>query len=756
MGSPTRSTRTRPSGRTPSPARTPKKGARSRPLLRRVLRWVVLAGILGGAAFATVLAAAYSELEIPATPPPLQSTQVLDVHGKLIGDYHATIDRTVIPFSEMPVHLRDAVLAAEDANFYEHRGIDPIGILRALWADIRAGSAVQGGSTITQQLVKSVYAGHYEDDPETGEQVYVVPERTVPEKIREALLAIKLERELTKDEILRRYLNTIYFGHGAYGVEAAAQTYWRKPARNLTVLQAATLAAVIRSPSTFDPALNPEDAQVRRDWVLGRMVATGALDEAEAQTMLGRVVKTNPAPDSGFPPRLGYFLDYTRRGLMDRYGEGQVYGGGMRITTTLDLEWQRAAEAAVARWLPNATDPEAAVVAIDPSNGAIRAMIGGRDFGVSRVNLATGQGGSGRQAGSAFKVFTLAAAMEQGYALSSVWDGPATITIPDEECYTDGKPWTLSNASDEEAGVFTLRQATAHSVNTIYAQLITRVGPEEVVDVAHRLGIRSELAPYCAITLGTEAVNPLEMTTAYATLAARGIRNDPMAVQEVADAAGRELESMEPRPVQAMDENDADLVTYALQSVVTGGTGYRARIGRPVAGKTGTAQDYVDAWFCGYTPQLATCVWVGYPDAERPLTNVGGFPALYGGTIPALIWQEFMASAMAELPVEEFVRPSFDGYTVGPVSPSPSASPSLSPTPSDLPTATPTTSPGQGSPTPTPSPATPSPTTPGPSPSTTTSPSAGTQGGSGTTATALSPSPSTPPKQEGEVLPSPT
>jgi penicillin-binding protein 1A len=754
MVSTSRTARTRPSGRTPSPARTPKKKARSRPLVRRILRWFVLAGILGGAASVTVLVAAYSQLEIPATPPPLQTTQVLDVHGKVIGEYHATIDRTVVPFSEMPVHLRDAVLAAEDANFYEHRGIDPIGILRALWADIRAGSAVQGGSTITQQLVKSVYAGHYEDDPETGERIYVVPERSVPEKIREALLAIKLEQELSKDEILQRYLNTIYFGHGAYGVEAAAQTYWRKPARNLTVLQAATLAAAIRSPSTFDPALNPGDSQIRRDWVLERMVGTGALDEAEAQTMLGRPVKTNPAPDSGFPPRLGYFLDYTRRGLMDRYGEGQVYGGGMRITTTLDLAWQRAAEGAVATWLPNATDPEAALVAIDPRDGAIRAMIGGRDFGVSRVNLATGQGGSGRQAGSAFKVFTLAAAMEQGYALSSVWDGPSTITIPDQECYTDGAPWTLSNASDEEAGVFTLRQATAHSVNTIYAQLVTRVGPEQVVDVAHRLGIRSDLAPYCAITLGTEAVNPLEMTSAYATLAARGIRNDPTPIQEVADAAGRELEALDPRPVQAMDQNDADLVTYALQSVLTEGTGFRARIGRPAAGKTGTAQDYADAWFCGYTPQLATCVWVGYPDAERPLTDIGGFPALYGGTIPALIWQEFMTAAMAELPAEEFARPSFDDATLGPVSPTPSMSPTLSPTPSGSPTDVPTTNPGQGQgPSATPS----GQVSQSPSPPATTSPSpdAGGQGG-GTTTSAPSPTPSTSPKSKSEILPSPT
>ena len=298
------------------------------------------------------------------------------------------------------------------------------------------------------------------------------------------------------------------------------------------------------------------------------------------------------------------------------------------------------------------------------ATGAIKVMDGGRDFGVSRVNLATGQGGSGRQAGSAFKPFTLAAAMEARYALSSKWNGPATITIPDQACYTDGKPWTLSNASDEESGVFTLRDATAHSVNTVYAQLVSLVGPAAVVDVAHRLGITSDLQPYCSITLGTEGVNPLEMTTAYATLAARGIRHDASPVLAVEDVAGNQLQSLEPRGQQVLAQNDADLVTYALQSVITTGTGTRAQIGRPAAGKTGTAQDYVDAWFCGYTPQLATCVWVGYPDAERPLQNIGGFSALYGGTIPALIWHDVMTAAMDGQPVEDFVQPSFDGYTL--------------------------------------------------------------------------------------------
>ena len=679
-------------------------------------------GLLGVSA---VIAYAYGRLGIPATPPPLQTTQVVDAEGRSLGSFHAAIDRTVIPFADMPKHLRDAVLAAEDSGFYDHAGIDPIAIVRAAIVDIRSGTAAQGGSTITQQLVKNVYAGHYETDPETGERVYVPPSRTVVQKVREALLAVKLEQELSKNQILARYLNTIYFGHGAYGVQAAAQTYWQKDASKLTVLQAATLAAAIQSPSRFDPVDNPADAQVRRNWVLDRMVATDALDAAEAEDLKARRVKTDPIPDGElYPPTLGYFLDYTRRGLMDEYGGNLLYGGGLRIATTLDRDWQDAAVAAVQRWLPDATDPEAAVVSIDPATGAIRVMVGGRDFGVSRVNLATGQGGSGRQAGSAFKPFTLAAAMEARYSLSSTWNGPATITIPDEACYTDGKPWTLSNASDEESGVFTLRDATAHSVNTVYAQLVSLVGPAAVVDVAGRLGIRSDLQPYCAITLGSEGVNPLEMTTAYATLAARGIHHESTPVLSIEDVAGNELETLEPRGQKVLEQNDADLVTYALRSVITAGTGTRAQIGRPAAGKTGTAQDYVDAWFCGYTPQLATCVWVGYPDAERPLQNIHGFPALYGGTIPALIWHDVMAAAMEGQPVIDFVEPSFDGYTLGADLPVP--------TPSDMPSEPPFVDPSPGlTPSPTTPPTTPPTPDPGASPSQPPAPGNGNGNGNG-------------------------
>ena len=295
---------------------------------------------------------------------------------------------------------------------------------------------------------------------------------------------------------------------------------------------------------------------------------------------------------------------------------------------------QRAAEQAVANRLNDPGGPEAALVAIDPSNGGVLAMYGGSNFDVSKVNLATGDGGSGRQAGSAFKPFTLAAAMEQGYSLDSRWSGPSSITIPDPACYTDGAPWQLSNASDSESGTFTLWSATSHSVNTVYAQVASAVTPEAVVDVAHRMGIRSPLEPVCSITLGTQAVNPLEMTTGYATLAARGWRHQPTPLLEVASPTGEVTRRINDRGRQMLDTNDADLVTAALEGVITGGTGTNANIGRPAAGKTGTAQEYWDAWFCGYTPQLATCVWVGYPDAERPAREHRGVLGAVRGNDP--------------------------------------------------------------------------------------------------------------------------
>jgi len=678
-----------------SPKRTPRQPPKKRGFLRRYW-WAFAAApfVLLFLLLATLLFV-YSRLDLPATPPPLQTTYILDREGNVLGTFHASVDRTIVPFSRMPKSLRDAVIAAEDQGFYEHSGIDPLGVMRAAWNDLIAHEVVQGGSTITMQLVKNVYAGHYETDRKTGQTTYVVPPRTFTQKVREALLAMKLERTYSKDEILAKYLNTIYFGHGAYGVEAAAQAYWGIHASELNMIRSATVAGLISNPSLFDPIDHPADARIRRDYVLDRMAALGTITAERAAQLKLQDVRTHPSDGNlSFPPKLGYFLDYTKRTLIAKYDEAQVFGGGLKVITGLDPQMQAAAEAAVAARLDTPGDPEAAVVAIDPATGEVRAMYGGRNWGTSQVNLATGDGGTGRQAGSAFKPFTLTAAMEANVSLSSRWYGPGTITIQDPRCYTDGEPWTLSNASDEESGTFSLATATAYSVNTVFAQVASLVGPDAVADAAHRMGIRSKLQPVCSITLGTQAVTPLEMTNAYATLAARGIRRWATPVHAVRDASGAVLDrTTSGRGKRVISSNDADLVTYALENVIRYGTGTSANIGRPAAGKTGTAQDYVDAWFCGYVPRLATCVWIGYPKGEIPLENVEGYSAVYGGTIPALIWHDFMLKATERMPVQEFPTPSFEGYTTGAPTPPPSPSPSESPEPTRTPSPTPSPSP---------------------------------------------------------------
>ena len=678
-----------------SPKRTPRQPPKKRGFLRRYW-WAFAAApfVLLFLLLATLLFV-YSRLDLPATPPPLQTTYILDREGNVLGTFHASVDRTIVPFSRMPKSLRDAVIAAEDQGFYEHSGIDPLGVMRAAWNDLIAHEVVQGGSTITMQLVKNVYAGHYETDRKTGQTTYVVPARTFTQKVREALLAMKLERTYSKDEILAKYLNTIYFGHGAYGVEAAAQAYWGIHASELNMIRSATVAGLISNPSLFDPIDHPADARIRRDYVLDRMAALGTITAERAAQLKLQDVRTHPSDGNlSFPPKLGYFLDYTKRTLIAKYDEAQVFGGGLKVITGLDPQMQAAAEAAVAARLDTPGDPEAAVVAIDPATGEVRAMYGGRNWGTSQVNLATGDGGTGRQAGSAFKPFTLTAAMEANVSLSSRWYGPGTITIQDPRCYTDGEPWTLSNASDEESGTFSLATATAYSVNTVFAQVASLVGPDAVADAAHRMGIRSKLQPVCSITLGTQAVTPLEMTNAYATLAARGIRRWATPVHAVRDASGAVLDrTTSGRGKRVISSNDADLVTYALENVIRYGTGTSANIGRPAAGKTGTAQDYVDAWFCGYVPRLATCVWIGYPKGEIPLENVEGYSAVYGGTIPALIWHDFMLKATERMPVQEFPTPSFEGYTTGAPTPPPSPSPSGSPEPTRTPSPTPSPSP---------------------------------------------------------------
>ena len=721
-------------------ARRPRRGGatsfgapKERSFLRR--RWWLLllltpivVGLLGVIAFVI----AYARTDLPDRLPPIQTSFVLDRDGNVLAELHGAVNRQIVSLDEMSPNLIDAVLATEDHAFYDHSGVDPIGILRAAWTNLRGtDNEVQGASTITQQLVKNVYAGEYVTDEETGLQEYIQPSRTVSQKLREIMLAIKLEREFGKDRILAQYLNTVYFGQGAYGIEAAAQTYFDTSASELTILQSATLAGVLHAPELYDPIDRPEDNVFRRDYALDQMVRYGFLDAATAEKLKARkccqTVAVNRSEQLNAPGQSEYFIDFVRQHLLDspRYGSARVYGGGLRIETTLDMELQDKAQELIYDpedgYLPLDSDPEGALVSIDVDTGEILAMVGGESWARSKFNLATFRSGTGRQAGSAFKIFTLAAAMEQGYDLQKVWSGPETMAIPDcpDPTSSDGV-WHPVNA--EGSGTGTLASATANSVNTVFAQLIADLenGPAAVVDVAHRLGIESDLPETCSITLGSVGVNPLEMTQAYATVAAEGIRHEATPFLKVTSPTGRIDRTFRPdtKGDVAMERNDALLVTYALEGVIDGGTGSSAAIpGYPAAGKTGTANENVDVWFCGYTTQIATCVWVGYPEEEIPLLDIHGYPALFGGTIPAAIWQDYMTFAVdhLELEPEAFPTPSFEGYDEGPSEPvviTPSLSPTVSPSPE------PTTSP---SPEPTTSPS-PDPTTP-PSPDPTDGPS---------------------------------
>ena len=671
-----------------------------------------------------VLLLAYLRIDLPKALPPVQTTFVYDRNDELLSTFHGAVDRTLIPFRQMPQHLREAILAVEDARFYDHGGVDLKGTIRAAWSDLVARETVQGGSTITQQLVKRVYAGHYTAPGDNGIRDYVVPPRTVKEKVREVLLAIKVERTLSKDKILEKYLNTVYFGHGAYGIEAAAQTYFGVAARRLSLMQSATLAGILTAPEAYDPIDHPFDAKFRRDFALDRMVRYGYLDAERAERskrkpccaipielQRGRDAQIEAPGDSE------YFVQYVRETLARRYEPAAVFGGGLQVRTSLDLGYQAAAEDAIESHLPSPQDPGAALVAIEPASGHILAMAGGTDFARSQLNLATFRGGTGRQAGSAFKAFTLAEAMDQGFDLDSRWYGPNTITIDDPVCAGPEGPWTPENA-DGGGSSYTLQSATAHSVNTVFAQLVVELGPESVVDMAHDLGIRSDLPAVCAITLGSVAVNPLEMTNAYATLAARGVRNRASPLLQVRSPGGKIDPRIVPKGRRVVDQNVADLVTYTLEDVVDFGTGASAQLTSwPAAGKTGTAQDNVDAWFCGYTVQIAACVWVGFPKGQIPLENIEGVSQVFGGTIPAAIWNDFMETAMQGKKAIAFPEPSFDQQTVTPSAeapipppPSPSPEPSSSPSEEPSPTAPPSPSPSPTLP-PSPSPSTAMPAT---------------------------------------------
>lgn len=627
----------------------------------KVVLLSVLAVVVGIPACAVTAMGALLYLDLPGTfperNPQIESepSRVFDADGNQIAtfqEFELTVDITP---DDVPQVVEDAVIAAEDRTFFEHNGVDPNAVFRAALENYQSGEIVQGGSTITQQLVKNQYL--------SGEQSF-------SRKLREAILATRLERERSKEEILFEYLDTVYFGDGAYGVGAAAQSYFRLPVSELDVSQAATLAAIIPAPTRYSPRADFEEAESRRVLVLRQMLETGAIDQAtfdEASEQhlwfapfgepTGPATVIHPAPITETPVH-PYFIDYLRRWLLARYDPELVYRGGLRIETTLDPRLQLEAAATTAASLQGTEAPlEMSLVSVEPATGFVRAMIGGRDVRESQVNLALG-GSTGMQPGSSFKPFVLAAAFEQGRDPSDVYPAPAAYQLQgcEGEC-------TVSNASEgTRGGRQTLRDAMRTSTNTVFAQLIEDTGTPAVADVANRLGVGSIIPDGWygpSLALGAYEVSPLEMAAGYATLANHGTRVPATPVTRILDDEGQVLVDLITAPPgeRVLDPNIADTVTDVLRGVIADGTGTRANIGRPAAGKTGTSQVYRAAWFVGYTPQLSTAVWLGYSDAPRPLYGIQGVARVTGGSIPAMAWARFMGAAHAPWPVLDFPVP---------------------------------------------------------------------------------------------------
>ncbi len=572
--------------------------------------------------------------EIPTLDPAryhrVQNSYIYAGNGQILAILRGAENRKVVASGDIADVMKQAIVAVEDKRFFEHHGIDLHGILRALWADVTDKKVVQGGSTITQQFIKNAF---------TGQQ------RSFGRKLKEAALAWQLEQQWPKDRILTAYLNTIYFGNGAYGVEQASEVYFSEHASALSLSQAALLAGVPSDPTLYDPVTHPSYARARRNLVLNDMLAQQDITPtqylAALRTPLPRPQDIHLPGTQGPAP---YFTNYVKQLLVDKYGTGRAFGGGLQVHTSIDLNLQDIARQSIATWLPSDSGPSAALVAIDPRDGRVLAMYGGRSFKESQFNLAV-QGE--RQPGSAFKPFALAAALQQGISPATRFTSkPVTITLD------SGKVWYVHNYEDANLGTIDLETATIHSDNTVYAQLAKIVGPQKIADAARALGITSHLDPFLSIVLGGEAVNPLEMARAYSSFADGGKRidgsifkNHPRAILSVGSRGN------DPVPKQAISTNSAAIVTRFLQEVVQQGTGVRAQLanGRPVAGKTGTTENYGDAWFVGYTPQLVVSVWVGYPNRLRPmLTEFQGKPVA-GGTYPAVIFKTFMEQALAYL-----------------------------------------------------------------------------------------------------------
>ena len=575
-----------------------------------------------------------------------QNSFIYAANNSILGAIPAERNRQPVPLSRMSPWMPKATVAIEDRRFYQHGGIDVEGIARALWKNVNAGEVVEGGSTITQQLVRNLYISR---------------ERTVQRKLKEACLAIKLNDAWTKDRILATYMNQVYYGNLAYGIEAAAQTYYSKNAVELNLPEAALLAGLPQLPSAYDPFNRTEIATARRNHVLQAMLKEGYIKRDQYDWAVKRPLGLK-AGKLYTTIREPYFFSYVRDQLITEYGAATVRSGGLRVYTTIDPRFQRAARKAIKETLYDRDDPAAAVISINPKNGAIRAMTAvtpGNNK--NQFNLLSQ---ARRQSGSTFKTFVLAAAVEKGInpATTTYLSAPFFYKPDPEGSCEDGTWWCPETYGHDYTGWTTIERATLRSDNTVYAQLTLDVTPEAVAKMAQKLGVRSRLdvdgAYVPSIGLGAMDVSPLDMASAYATLAAGGIYSEPMAIRKVVLPDGEDTNAGwgKPKRKRVISDGVADTVTRILEENIRYGTGAAAYYGQPAAGKTGTTEEWSDAWFCGYTPRLGTTVWVGYPKGKISMTSVHGIPVT-GGSFPAQIWHLFMDSAIGQLEPVEFPEP---------------------------------------------------------------------------------------------------
>jgi penicillin-binding protein 1A len=625
------------------------------------LRWigVPLVALLAVGVLATGVSAFWVLAILPRSLPsvtqlesiePSVGSRIYDETDELITEFHVE-RRIFVPLGQMPPALKQAIIATEDARFYSHLGVDPMGIARAVYQNFRRGRIVEGGSTITQQLAKVLF---------------LTPDRSLERKLKEAVLAVELERRYSKDRILEIYLNQIYFGHGAFGVEAASRTFFGKGVSELSPGECALLAGLPKAPATYSPFDHPDAAKRRRVIVLTRMVDTGAI-RAEQAKRLGESALSLVPPERRRTTGQ-YYLEYVQQYLEAQYGPDLVFKGGLHVYTTLSPAMQLKAEAALREGLRTLETrraslagkdaaaperPEGALLSLEPQTGYIRAMVGGYDFFKSEFNRAVQ---ARRQPGSAFKPFVYIAALETGLTPASIVDD-SPVQYP---FGANGKIWKPDNYDRKFRGPITYQQALEESINVAAIKVQERIGVRRTVDVARRLGVESPLHENLSIALGTSDLTLLEMTSAYGTLANQGVWVKPTAIRYVLDAQRKMLEENVPQGRQALPPDLAYVMTHMLQGTIERGTGQAAKaLGRPAAAKTGTTNDYSNAWFIGFTPHLATGVWVGY-DKPRSLGKDET-----GSRVAVPIWTAFMKEALHGSPVEDFPIP--EGIVLVPV-----------------------------------------------------------------------------------------